>query len=105
MLSRLRDEPAHGGNAATEPTHILDPPRRLNLLDGLDLIRVCLSPTLRHKEAEKLAGRDNEDTLLRVQLKVDLAQVGKCLFQISHECRLVLGFDHYVIHIRFHISM
>ena len=80
MLSRLGDESAHGGNTASEPTHILDPPRRLNLLNGLNLVRVRLNPTLRHKEPEKLAVRDIEDTLLRVQLEVDLAQICKCLF-------------------------
>ena len=71
-LHGLGDEPAHGSNAASEPTHVLDPFGCLNLLDGLDLIWVCLNPALRHKEPEKFAGRNTKDTLLRVQLEVDL---------------------------------
>ena len=74
-LGRLGDESAHGGNAASEPTHILDPLGRLNLLNSLDLVWVCLDPVLRHKEPEKFAGRNSEDALLRVQLEVDLAQI------------------------------
>ena len=86
-------------------THILDPLRCLNLLNGPDLVWVCLNPTLRHKEPENLAGRDTEDTLLRVQFEVDLSQVPKCFLQILHEWCFVRDFDYYVIHISFHISM
>ena len=71
-LGGLGDESAHGGNAASEPTHILDLLGCLNLLNSLDLVRVCLDPTMRHKEPEKFAGWNTEDTLLRVQLEVDL---------------------------------
>jgi len=78
MLRGLGDEPAHGGNTTSEPAHVLDPFGCLNLLNGLDLIWVCFNPALRHKESEKLARRDAEDTLLRVQFEVDLAQVFKC---------------------------
>jgi len=65
-------------NRLMAATHILDPLGCLNLLNSLDLVWVCLDPTLRHKEPEKLARQNAEDTLLRVQLEVDLAQVSKC---------------------------
>ena len=45
-LRGLGDESAHGGNAASEPMHILDPLGRLDLLDSLDLVWACLDPTL-----------------------------------------------------------
>ena len=73
MLCGLGDEQDHGSNAASEPTHVLDPFGCLNLLDGLDLIWVCFNPALGPKEPEKLTGWDTEDTLLRVQFEVDLA--------------------------------
>ena len=82
MLGRLGDESAYGGNAASEPTHMLDPLGRLNLLDSLDLVWVRLDPTLQHKEPEKFAGRNAEDTLLTVQLEVDLAEGRRLLVLI-----------------------
>ena len=85
--------------------HVFDPFGCLNLLDGLDLIWVCLNLALRHKEPEKLAGWDAKDTLPKVQFEIDLAQVSKSSPQVLHECCFVLGFDHYVIHISFYISM
>ena len=33
-------------HAASEPAHILDPLGRLNLLNSLDLVWVCLDPAL-----------------------------------------------------------
>ena len=80
MLSRPGDESAHGGNAPSEPTHVLDPLGCPNLLNSLDLVWVSLDPTLLHKEPKKFARRNTEDTLLKVQFEVDLAQIRKYLF-------------------------
>ena len=46
MLCGFGDELAHGGNAASEPTHVLDPSGCLNLLDGLNLVWVRFNPTI-----------------------------------------------------------
>ena len=72
-LGGLGNELAHGGNATSKPTHILDSLGCFNLLYSFDLVRIGLYLALRQKEPEKLAGRDAEDALLRVQLEIDLA--------------------------------
>ena len=46
MLGGLGDESAHGGDVASEPTHIFNPLGRLNLLNSLDLVWIRLDPTL-----------------------------------------------------------
>ena len=73
MLSRFGDEPTQGSNAAGEPTDVFDPFWRLNLLNCLDLVGICLDSALRHKELEKFSGGDTKHALLWVELEVDLA--------------------------------
>ena len=105
MLSRFGDEPTQSSNTAGEPTDILDSSWRLNLLNRFDLVGIRFYSALRHKEPKKFAGWDAEHTLLLVELEVDLVQICKGFLQILHGRGLVLGFDHYIIHIGFHISM
>ena len=79
-LRRFGDDPTQGINAPGEPTDVFDPFRRLNLLDRIDLVGICIDSTLRHKEPEKFARGDTEHALLWVELEVDLEQVCDCFF-------------------------
>ena len=73
MFCRLRNEPTEGSYTTCKPPYVLDALRGFNLLDGFYLVGISFNPPLRHKEPEKLAGRDAEDALLRVQLEINLA--------------------------------
>ena len=85
--------------------HILNCPSRLDVLDSLDLVGVGFDPTMGYKESKQLVGGNTKYTLLWIKLQVDLAQIGKCVFQILDKGGLILGFYHNIIHIGFYVSV
>ena len=63
----------------------VDSSGNINVLDGSNLVGIGLNPSVRHEEAEQLAGRNSESTLLRVKHEVYLTEAVEGLAEVLDE--------------------